>query len=205
MNLTNYKAILWDFDGVLMNSMEVRDLGFVRVLADYPQEQVDALMDYHRKNGGLSRYVKFRYFFEQIRNEQITEDQVNAFAAKFSEIMLSLLLDEKLLIQDSLSFVKANHAQIPMHIVSGSDQTELRKICQHLEIDQYFRSIHGSPTPKKQLVKEVLEANKYSNSETVLIGDASNDYDAAVVNEIDFAGYNNPNLKSLGNYIDQFS
>jgi phosphoglycolate phosphatase-like HAD superfamily hydrolase len=149
--------------------------------------------------------VKFRYFFEEIRNEQITEDQVNAFASKFSEIMLSLLLDEKLLIQDSLNFVKANHAQIPMHIVSGSDQTELRKICQHLEIDQYFRSIHGSPTPKKQLVKEVLENNNYPTSDTVLIGDAINDFDAAQVNEIAFAGYNNINLKGLGEYIDQFS
>lgn len=65
------KTIFWDFDGVLMNSNAVRDKGFELVLADYPKDQVKQLMDFHQANGGLSRYVKFRYFFENIKFKSI--------------------------------------------------------------------------------------------------------------------------------------
>jgi 5'-3' exonuclease len=74
--LKKYKIILWDFDGVIMDSNAVRDLGFERVLADYPKDSVAELMKFHHQNGGLSRYVKFRYFFEKVLKEEITEEKI---------------------------------------------------------------------------------------------------------------------------------
>lgn len=200
-----YKVILWDFDGVLMDSNSTRDLGFKEVLKDYPEHQVGALIEYHQKNGGLSRYVKFRYFFEEIRKEKINEKEVQQWANKFSVIMRSLLVNPELLIPDSNDFVKHNFEKVSMHIVSGSDQAELRHICEICEIDQYFKSIHGSPTPKKELVRQVIERNGYEKHHCVLIGDSINDYEAAMVNSIDFIGYNNPDLISLGQkYLKTF-
>jgi phosphoglycolate phosphatase-like HAD superfamily hydrolase len=191
INFSNYSCILWDFDGVLMDSMPVRDEGFRHVLASYPPDQVAALMAYHRVNGGLSRYVKFRYFFEVIRQEPITEARVLELSAEFSEVMKRLLLNEALLIQDSLDFVRRHYKEVPMHIVSGSDGAELNMICRSLKLDQYFVSIHGSPTPKKQLVADLLADRGYAPASTVLIGDSINDHEAAQVNGIDFIGYNN--------------
>lgn len=192
---TNIKFLLWDFDGVLMNSNEIRDLGFFEVLKSYPQEQVEKLMKYHQANGGLSRYVKFRYFFEQIRNEEITEEQVQELATSFSEIMISLLTNADLLIAETVSYVKENFQKIPMHIVSGSDGNELRFLCESLGISQYFISIGGSPTPKKQLVKDLLQDYKYDTGSCALVGDSINDYDAAHVNNIHFVGYGNDEIK----------
>lgn len=191
-----HKVILWDFDGVLMNSNEVRDLGFEKVLVNYPKEQVDQLMQFHRKNGGLSRYVKFRYFFEEVLEQTTTESEIQELAASFSVIMRELLTNKELLIKDSINFVKKHYFAIPMHIVSGSDQSELRYLCKEMGIDIYFKSIHGSPTPKNTLVKEVIESNGYLKDELVLIGDSMNDYEAAKVNGIDFYGYNNLEFSS---------
>ncbi|PJJ11105.1 HAD superfamily hydrolase (TIGR01549 family) [Flavobacterium sp. 1] len=204
--MEKFKTILWDFDGVIMDSMPVRDKGFEIVLQSYPEDQVDLLMDYHRKNGGLSRYNKFRYFFEEIRKEPITKDQIQILAEEFSVIMLKNLLDKNLLIQDSTNFIKENHKKYNMHIVSGSDGNELRYICESLGLSKYFISIHGSPTSKKELVKDLLIANKYTNDETCLIGDSLNDLEAAEVNNIAFLGYNNELLISKSKrYIQMFS
>lgn len=204
-NITEYKVILWDFDGVIMDSMPIRGRGFEEVLKEYPQDQVAELMAFHEYNGGLSRYVKFRYFFERIRGEQITEQQVLALADKFSEIMMSLLLDEKLLIMDSVNFIKQNADKYEMHIVSGSDGNELRQICEDLQLASYFKTINGSPTPKKELVRQVIEANNYEKQSVVLIGDSINDYEATQVNNIDFIGYNNEDLLQVSNnYIHSF-
>lgn len=192
--MDKFKIILWDFDGVIMDSMSVRDKGFEIVLQKYPQDQVSLLMEYHRSNGGLSRYNKFRYFFEEIRKESITESEIKVLAEEFSVVMLQNLLDSKLLIEDSLKFIKENYLKYKMHIVSGSDGNELRYICENLGLSKYFISIHGSPTPKKELVAKLLIESTYKKEDTCLIGDSFNDLEAAEVNSIAFYGYNNKEL-----------
>ncbi|MHA7101789.1 HAD family hydrolase [Roseivirga pacifica] len=204
-SLENYKVILWDFDGVILDSMAIRDQGFVEVLKEYPEVQVNELLAYHRKNGGLSRYVKFRYFFEEIRGEEISNDSVNGLAEQFSNVMKSLLINPSLLISDSLNFIVENARRYKMHIVSGSDGNELRYLCEQLNIDQYFLTIDGSPTPKKQLVKSVLSQFGYAQKDCVLIGDSINDFEAAESNSVDFMGFNNSNLMDMGtSYIKSF-
>ena len=194
--LDNFKVILWDFDGVLMNSNAIRDIGFEKVLAEYPAEQVTALMKYHKANGGLSRYVEFRYFFEEIRKEVVSDENIQALAKKFSTIMQQILFDKSLLIKDSIQFVQENFSKFKMHIVSGSDGVELRLLCKYLEIDKCFITIEGSPTAKNQLVKQLLSTYNYSVDDCVLIGDSINDLEAAKINEITFYGYNYPDFLS---------
>jgi phosphoglycolate phosphatase-like HAD superfamily hydrolase len=194
------KNIFWDFDGVIMDSNEIRDRGFIEVLKDYPKSEVEELLNFHQENGGLSRYVKFRYFFEKIREEKITDNQVNIWAQKFSEIMLNLLIDQRLLIEETVRFIKSNYRNYKMHIVSGSDQTELRKICKGVRIDRYFLSIHGSPTPKNDLVAQLIDKYDYIKQSCVLIGDSKNDYEAADLNQIFFMGFGNDRIKEKTNY-----
>ena len=153
------KVIFWDFDGVIMESNAVRDLGFEKVLADFPKDQVKDLLDFHKANGGLSRYVKFRHFFENIRKENITEQEILEWAERFSKIMKKLLVNENLLIEETLEFIKNNQDKYTMHITSGSDQEELRYLCKAMHIEELFKSIHGSPKPKKEWVKELIHQN----------------------------------------------
>jgi phosphoglycolate phosphatase-like HAD superfamily hydrolase len=189
-----FKTILWDFDGVILDSMKVRDWGFREIFKSFENEKVEALLRYHTLNGGLSRYVKIRYFYEKILDKEITEKEVLKHANDFSVLMRKELINPNNLIQESVNFIKENYKNYNFHIVSGSDQEELRFLCKELNIDHYFLSIHGSPTPKKQLVKDLLELHKYKLEETCLIGDSINDYEAAISNSIGFEAYNNHKL-----------
>ena len=204
-NFINKKNIFWDFDGVIMDSMPIRNKGFEIVLKEFPKEQVDLLMKFHLENGGLSRYVKFRYFFEKIRGENVTDAEIKKWAQRFSKIMREELLQPSLLIKDSIYFIKENYKNFNMHIVSGSDGEELRYLCDKLEIFGFFKSVQGSPIAKKELVGALLRDYNYTVEHTVLIGDSMNDYDAAVYNSIDFCGYNNAALRKLKSiYIKSF-
>jgi phosphoglycolate phosphatase-like HAD superfamily hydrolase len=194
-----FKVIFWDFDGVLMDSNSVRDLGFEHVLSEFPVEQVRQLVAFHQANGGLSRYVKFRYFFEEIRGESITDEEVLVWAERFSVIMVELLVNPQLLITATMNFVTENQGKYIMYITSGSDQDELRFLCKELGIDRYFSSIHGSPKPKSEWVKELIKVNKYNIDECVLIGDSINDWEAANENDINFLAYNNIGLAAKTN------
>ena len=173
------KTVLWDFDGVILDSMKVRDWGFEEIFKDFDQELIDKLLAFHRKNGGLSRYVKIRYFFEELLGKSINEEEVLEYAQKFSVLMRKELTNSKNLILDAVEFINKNHQNYNFHIVSGSDQEELRFLNKELGIDQYFISIHGSPTSKKELVTNLLEVHNYHKESTCLIGDSINDYEAA--------------------------
>ncbi|WP_339868375.1 HAD hydrolase-like protein [uncultured Algoriphagus sp.] len=204
-NLESYKVLLWDFDGVIMDSMPIRELGFRKVLEDFPDKEVEKLIHFHRENGGLSRYVKFRYFYGEILKMTIAEEEFNQLTQKFSDIMRELLISSELLIKDSLEYIQANFQKLPMHVVSGSDGEELRYLCSQLGLSKYFKSIHGSPTTKIKLIKELLESEHYNESDVLMIGDSRNDKDAAYTNEIAFAAYNNELLRSTDYlYIDSF-
>lgn len=202
----NKNVILWDFDGVIIDSMDVREKGFREVLSDYPEEQVERLLEYHHQNGGLSRYVKFRYFQEKILQQEADEEEVARMSEEFSEIMRKELAAKDKLIPEVMKFIKAKHNQFEMHIVSGSDGDELRFLASELQIAQYFKTIQGSPRPKISLVQDILEEYEYNLQDVCLVGDSINDYDAAKENGIEFYGYNNLNLKSKGTkYIEAFS
>ncbi|MGO3182959.1 MAG: HAD family hydrolase [Aequorivita sp.] len=205
-HFTEYRVILWDFDGVIMDSMPIRDSGFEQVLKEYPTEQVSRLLEFHQAQGGLSRYVKFRHFFEDLRGETVTDKQIQELANRFSKIMLENLINPKYLIEESLNYIKENYQNQNFHIVSGSDEKELNKICSGLNIDSYFKTIKGSPTPKNKLVADIIKKYEYKNKNVCLIGDSINDLEAAKVNNIAFYGFNNPDLiKRSDNYIDSFS
>ena len=202
----NKKNILWDFDGVLIDSAVIREKGFVEVLGHFPQNQVKELLDFHRRNGGLSRYVKFRYFFENIRKEEVAEEKLLHFAESFSRIMRKELTSRKYLIADYLAILQREYRNFEMHLISGSDGDELRYLADQLSIKGFFHSIVGSPTPKTELLRILMTQHDYFPSQTVYIGDSLNDFEAADANGISFFGYNNQDLRPFGQaYINSFS
>lgn len=205
MTGNSIQTIFWDFDGVILDSVPVRDEGYRQVLSHYPDQQVEQLMRFQRINGGLSRYVKFRYFYEEILGREITDGKIRELAGKYSDYMVQKLRDRSLLIDETMEFIHAHQDLFTMHIVSGSDQDELRYLCKELQIDHFFRSIHGSPVPKKKLVEKVMDDNNYHHEHAILIGDSINDYEAAKVNKVKFFGYNNRSLIGKGEgYITSF-
>lgn len=208
MQFSEYKALLFDFDGVILDSMPVRDQGFREVLSDYPQEQVEALVEFHHRNGGLSRYVKLRHFFEKMRHEPVTEHKIQELSTDFSKIMRELLTDKSLLIADTCTYLQTlatGQCDTQLYIVSGSDQQELQFLCQKLGIDHYFQGIYGSPTAKVENVTQIIQKINLTVDQVALIGDAHNDFEAATANGIHFYGYNNPALRNYGQgYITSF-
>jgi len=199
MGSSTVETIFWDFDGVLMDSNEIRDRGFELVLADFPDHEIEQLLSFHQANGGLSRYVKFRYFFEEVRGEEsVTDERIQHWADRFSEIMLQHLKDSGLLIDETVSFVRREHENFNMHVVSGSDGKELREICSSVGIASYFKSIHGSPTPKTEHVGRLIKKHQYHTDTAILIGDSINDHEAAENNNISFMGYGNSSIEEVG-------
>ena len=90
-----YQYIIFDFDGVLVESNEIRFNGFRKLFKDYPQDQVEELVNYAKANGGISRYKKIEFFFNVILKEQISKETVNHWASKFSKLVTQDIIEAR--------------------------------------------------------------------------------------------------------------
>ena len=103
------KTILWDFDGVILDSMKIKGDGFVELFKDY--EKVKLLEEYHYNHGGVSRFDKIKYFFNEVLEENIDEQDLLSLAEKFGEIIHKRLFDSANLIDETIKFIENNYLQ----------------------------------------------------------------------------------------------
>jgi HAD superfamily hydrolase (TIGR01549 family) len=194
------KNIIFDFDGVILDSVPVKTEAFRKLFEEFSDDRVEKLIEYHLLNGGKSRYIKIKYFFEEILFQNVSEDEILKYANRYSELTKEELTNPKYIIKDAIDFIKENYQKYNMHIASGADENDLKYICDKLELTSYFLSINGSPRNKYEIVKDILKNNKYNKKETILIGDSINDYVVAQKNQIAFYGYNNKLLSKYNDY-----
>lgn len=65
------KAIIFDFDGVIIESAEIKTDAFRTLFAGYP-DMLPEIIAHHQKNSGISRYKKFRYIYEKILGQELS-------------------------------------------------------------------------------------------------------------------------------------
>lgn len=196
------KNIIFDFDGVILDSVPVKTEAYRILFRNYEEAVVSELITYHELNGGVSRYKKIEYFFDKLLNQKISEKTILKLANDYSLLTKEELTKPKYLIEDTISFIKRNYQNYNLHIASGADEDDLKYICNSLKISKYFLTINGSPMIKSEIVKKIIDLNNYSIDETILIGDSINDFEAAKNNEIDFFAYNNRKMINNFNYIE---
>ena len=158
--ITSYKNIIWDFDGVLINSNQIREAAFREAFSEYSKKDITELIKFHKLNEGLSRYVKIEYFFNKILNQKLSKKKSNEILKIYGNICLDKLKNKNLLIDETVSFIRQYNTTKDFHIASGSDNNELNYLCKSLDLEPFFKSINGSPEPKKDIVKRFISHSK---------------------------------------------
>ena len=77
IELGKYKTFVFDCDGVVLNSNQIKTDAFYEAAKAYGSENAQALKDYHIQNGGVSRYEKFKYFILDILGREIKDVELN--------------------------------------------------------------------------------------------------------------------------------
>ena len=183
----NIKAIIFDFDGVLVESVDVKTRAFARIFEDEGVEVVKKVIDFHLMNGGLSRIRKFRYYYEEILKCSLSEDKLSELCNTFSQLVIDEVINSPY-VNGAKEFLEKYHCDIDLYVASGTPEGELREIVRCREMDVYFKDIYGSPRQKGEIANSILQENGYNSSEVIFIGDSITDLNGAQDAGIGFIG-----------------
>lgn len=178
LNIEQYKTSFFDCDGVILDSNQIKTDGFRYALGDENPELVEMFIAYHKANGGVSRYVKFAYFYQELKKAENAEELAKEAIDRYAGYCRSELIrcNEIPGVRNVLEILKS--AGVKSYVVSGGDEKELNEVFHERGLDKYFVEVLGSPKTKKEHLKRI-ESEGSLVKPAVYFGDAKSDYEAA--------------------------
>jgi len=171
------KAIIFDFDGVLVESTDIKTEAFRKLFSRW-SDKVDEGVAFHLKNMGISRYIKFKHFYENIISERYSEEIGLKLGSEFSDIVLDAIKIAPF-VKGVETFLDNFHLKYNFYIASGTPDEELCEIASHKGINKYFNGIFGSSLTKAEIINNILGTESLKNNMVIFVGDAASDKEAA--------------------------
>ena len=202
------KGIIFDFDGVIVDSVQVKTDAFFELYSSYGSEVADKVVKHHILNGGMSRYEKIKYYHKTYLNISITEAEIEFLAKRFSELVINKVIGAPY-IPGVLDYIKKSVKDYMLFVSTGTPINEIKQILLARRINKYFSGVFGSPDNKNIHINKIISNYNISSDELLFYGDSKVDMDAAKINNIDFILINNIDNKDLtleysGQVIDNF-
>ena len=188
MNNSGWQAIIFDFDGVVVESGKIKTQAFAELYRPYGEDIVAAVVQFHTQNGGMSRYRKFHHFQEHFLSKPpLTEAEEKQLDIRFSELVVEAVIAAEA-VPGAVELIRQQAGKIPLFVASGTPDIELKVIVERRGLTPYFTEVHGAPALKKTIIAEILSKHALKPESVLMIGDAMADLEGAQANNTAFLG-----------------
>ena len=194
--LGRFKTILFDFDGVILDSARMKTAAFAEVYGSEDPEKIAEVVTYQEQHGGIGRRQKFEYFERTVFGRPGDTAAVDRLCGRFAEI-----IDEGMMTcafipgaEDVLAHLENT---VAMHVVSGMPEDELKSVIERRGLSRYFRTVSGSPKAKHAAFLSVMQMENAKAAECLAVGDAPTEFHAARKIGIPFLAIVAPDVADL--------
>lgn len=192
MSNFDWQAIIFDFDGVVVESGKIKTQAFAELYRCHGDDIVAKVVQFHTQNGGMSRYRKFRHFQEYFLNKPpLTEAEEKQLDIRFSELVVEAVIAADP-VPGAIELIRQQSGKIPLFVASGTPEVELKVIVERRGLSPYFTEVRGAPALKKTIIAEILAVHALNPESVLMIGDAMADLEGAQANNTAFLGRVHP-------------
>lgn len=201
----NHRLFLFDFDGVILESVDARNKAFLALFDDYCEAICRQVLALHLSSPGIDRYEKIRRCYGEILHMAPSDDELERRVERFGSLAkVRVMASPKVSGLDG--FMQALKPQ-RCYLVSIARQDEVQEILEGRHLSSWFAGIYGGPTNKVENISTIIERESVAAQEAVFIGDKTSDYDAAKITGVNFYGrvqdmQNNPFPASVPVFSD---
>jgi beta-phosphoglucomutase len=177
MTGTVLRVLVLDFDGVVLDSNDVKTEAFRKVFARFP-EHCDAMMTYHHAHVSLSRFAKIDHLLERLGRpgDSVLKAEL---AESFSRHTLEQLVTVPF-VRGAEAFLRDITPRLPVYLASVTPADDLEHILKQRSLRAWFRDVYGCPPwTKPDALRDVLRRESCAPEEALLVGDSAGDQRAA--------------------------
>jgi phosphoglycolate phosphatase-like HAD superfamily hydrolase len=182
------QVLILDFDGVVVESNDVKTQAFEHVFAQFPQH-ANAMMAYHHEHVSLTRFTKFDHLADLFGRSD--DAQLKAeIAADFSNQVLTGMMKVPL-VPGAEAFLQWANTRFPIYLASVTPESELKLILGERNLTPWFKAVYGCPPwTKSKAIFDVLLMEHVPPENALLIGDSAGDQLAATETGVKFLARN---------------
>ena len=179
------RLVMFDFDGVILESADIKTEAFQDLFADYPMYRPQ-ILEYHLAHQGISRFKKFDWIHANLLKQPLSRDESKALGKRFSALVLQKVLAAPF-VPGATELVRKLAAHgIPMAVISGTPQEELDFIVERRGIRRLFEAVIGAPVEKPEAINRLLGQKAVAPTSALFVGDGLSDHSAAVAAGVHF-------------------
>lgn len=184
--LAQARALVFDFDGTLVDSAPIKRRAFEACFAEFA-ERFDDILPYCVTQHHTPRDVKFRYVYEQILRRPYTpaiDAQLHARfeAASTQQIIAALALP------GAEAFLRAAARRTMTVLLSTTPHDVLVRILEGRGWRELFRVVRGAPVDKAMWLEAFRASHGWAEDEVICFGDTPEDAGAAAAAGCRFVG-----------------
>lgn len=187
-HFTGREAVFFDFDGVLVDSMQVKTRAFARLYEEEHPAIIEGVIAYHRANGGVSRFKKFEHYERVFLGREPSAARLAELGARFAALVVEEVVACPEIVGAGALLECLRAARTPCYVVSGTPEEELRVIVERRGMASYFCDVRGSPAEKAEIMADLLRARRHRADHCLMVGDALGDFSAAQSVGMNFLG-----------------
>lgn len=188
--LLDYKFFVFDFDGVIADTVQIKTQAFAKLYRPYGEPVVSLVTAHHATHGGIDRFKKIKFYHREYLKQKLSSQKVNELAEKFASLVLKKVIKADF-IKGTLKFLKLlKDKKKSIFVISATPKREIKEIIKRKGIGKFFREIKGAPPEKEKNLKIILKKHKFIPSDCVYFGDAQEDLKSAAACGVTFIPLN---------------
>ena len=175
--ITSAKCLIFDFDGVLIESEAIKEDGFHYLFRGFPDKKA-AVSAYLSENPSIPRTIRIPALYRIVCGRELDEQTMTSLSNQFSAYVHDRVREcpEILGARDLLETL---HGTRPIYVSSATPEPELLAICEDRSFSQYLDGIYGAPVTKPEHIAAICQKHDISPSDCLFIGDSPADHKAA--------------------------
>ena len=170
-------ALIFDFDGTLVDSNPIKRQAFRRCFEDFPNH-LGQILDYCYANNHIPRWEKFRYVYEKLLKLPYT-DQVESNLLRRFELETTEQIIAAPALPGAEEFLKRACITHSLGILSSTPQEILLEILRRRGWVNLFEWIQGAPVHKARWLTRFQLEQGFPGHQVLFFGDTPEDEQSA--------------------------
>lgn len=202
------KAIIFDFDGVLVESVAVKLDAYAALFENEGADTSRRVREFCEPRMGLSRFRLIDEICREVLQIGLSPEKRGQLCDRFAALVVGGVVAAPF-VAGAQEFLSRFADRYRLFIVSGTPQNELEEILRRRQMTRWFEASFGSPAPKDALLADLLTSHRLRPEDVVYVGDSDHDWTAVRSQGIRFiwrrsspghvrpAGFDGPTIENL--------